>query len=52
MGLWDWLIGEEDESPPEPLVLGAELRCQHGSGKSYLIVYSRDIEVNGLPGHV
>lgn len=54
MGFWDWLSGmfggnEEEEAPPEPLVLGAELKCPHGSENSYLIVYAKDVDVGGLP---
>ena len=37
-----WLSGEdEEESPPEPLVLGAELHCPYGLSNSYLIVGDR-----------
>ncbi len=30
-------------------MLGAELKCRHGSESSYLIVYAKDIDVGGLP---
>jgi cytidine deaminase len=49
MGWFSWLFGEKVEEPPEPLVLGAKLRCPYGSHDSYLYVESGDIEVNNLP---
>ncbi|MFR3730682.1 PAAR-like protein [Lacrimispora sp.] len=49
MGWLSWLFGEKEEEPPEPLVLGAKLRCPYGSYDSYLYVESGDIEVNNLP---
>lgn len=49
MGWFSWLFGEKAEEPPEPLVLGAKLRCPYGSHDSYLYVESGDIEVNNLP---
>ena len=48
MGFFDWLFGKE-KKPPEPLVLGAKLRCPYGSQDSYLYVDSEDIKVNNLP---
>lgn len=48
MGLFDWLFGKE-KKPPEPLVLGAKLRCPYGSQDSYLYVDSQDIKINNLP---
>ncbi len=48
MGWFSWLFGKE-EGPPEPLVLGAKLRCPYGSHDGYLYVDSEDIEVNNLP---
>lgn len=48
MGWFSWLFGKE-EGPPEPLVLGAKLRCPYGSHDGYLFVDSEDIEVNNLP---
>ena len=55
MGFWDWLSGmfggkEEEEAPPEPLVLGAELHCPYGLTNSHLIVDYDNINVNSLPG--
>lgn len=50
MGLFSWMFGEEEEeSPPEPLVLGAKLHCVYGSVDSYLYVDGDDIDVNQLP---
>lgn len=43
-----WLFGEE-EVPPEPLVLGAELHCPYGSENSNLIVLAEDMDINNLP---
>ncbi|WP_313186943.1 PAAR-like protein [Lacrimispora sp.] len=48
MNWFSWLFGKE-EGPPEPLVLGAKLRCPYGSHDGYLYVDSEDIEVNNLP---
>lgn len=48
MGFFDWLFGKE-KKPPEPLVLGAKLRCPYGSQDSYLYVDSEDIKINNLP---
>jgi hypothetical protein len=48
MGVFDWLLGKE-EKPPEPLVLGAKLRCPYGSHDSYLCVNSPDFKINNLP---
>lgn len=48
MGFFDWLFGKE-KKPPEPLVLGAKLRCPYGSQDSYLYVNSEDIKINNLP---
>ncbi len=52
MGFWEWLTGGEEveESPPEPLVLGAELHCPYGLTNSHLIVGTENININGLPG--
>lgn len=52
MGLFSWLFGkdEEEDVPPEPLVLGAKLQCDYGSENSYLIVQAQDIDINSLPG--
>lgn len=55
MGFWDWLSGmfggkEEEEAPPEPLVLGAELKCPHGSDSTFLIVLEESIDINNLLG--
>lgn len=49
MGLLSWLFGEKDESPPEQLVLGAELECAYGTEHNFLIVQSDDMNINGLP---
>lgn len=48
MGFFDWLFGKE-KKPPEPLVLGAKLRCPYGSQDSYLYVDTEDIKINNLP---
>ncbi|WP_097005192.1 PAAR-like protein [Lacrimispora amygdalina] len=48
MGWFSWLFGKE-KGPPEPLVLGAKLRCPYGSQDSYLYVDSVGIDVNNLP---
>ena len=48
MGWFDWLLGKE-KKPPEPLVLGAKLRCPYGSYDSYLYVDSQNIKINNLP---
>lgn len=48
MGWFDWLLGKE-KKPPEPLVLGAKLRCPYGSHDSYLYVDSQNIKINNLP---
>lgn len=48
MGFFDWLFGKE-KKPPEPLVLGAKLRCPYGSQDGYLYVDSEDIKINNLP---
>ncbi len=48
MGWYDWLLGKE-KKPPEPLVLGAKLRCPYGSHDSYLYVDSQNIKINNLP---
>jgi len=48
MGWFSWLFGKE-KGPPEPLVLGAKLRCPYGSQDSYLFVLSDGIDVNNLP---
>lgn len=49
MGLLSWLTGKkEDAAPPEPLVLGARLRCPY-SGTSYLYVESDNIDISRLP---
>ncbi|WP_124065475.1 PAAR-like protein [Clostridium sp. E02] len=49
MGFFDWMFGKKEEKPPEPLVLGAELRCPYGDHDSYLYVDSGGIDVNNLP---
>ncbi len=48
MGWFSWLF-EEEEDPPEPLVLGAKLRCPYGQYPTYLFVDSPDIDIHGLP---
>ena len=48
MGFLSWLFGKEND-PPEPLVLGAKLRCPYGDQDSYLMVFSDDIDINNLP---
>lgn len=48
MGLFGWGKGKKEESPPEPLVLGAELICPF-SGTSYLYVETDNIDINKLP---
>ena len=48
MGWFSWLF-EEEEDPPEPLVLGAKLRCPYGQYATYLFVDSPDIDIHGLP---
>ena len=48
MGLLDWLSGK-DNTPPEPLVMGAELKCPYGSSHSYLYLDTDDIDINNLP---
>ena len=49
MGFFDWMFGKKEEKPPEPLVLGAALRCPYGTHDSYLYVDSGGIDVNNLP---
>ena len=52
MGWFSWLFGGEAgqaEDPPEPLVLGAKLKCPYSSGNSYLYVDTQNIELNNLP---
>lgn len=54
MSFWSWLTSlfsdtEEEETPPEPLVLGAQLRCPYGYDDSFLIVWREDIDINSLP---
>lgn len=52
---WNWLTGfaefftGKEEKPPEPLVLGAELKCPWGTSYSYLFVDSDNIDINNLP---
>lgn len=52
---WNWLTGfaefftGKEEKPPEPLVLGAELKCPWGTSNSYLFVDSDNIDINNLP---
>ena len=48
MGLLDWFSGK-DNAPPEPLVMGAELKCPYGSSHSYLYLDTDDIDINNLP---
>ncbi len=48
MGWFSWLF-EENEGPPEPLVLGARLRCPYGQHDSYLFVDSSGMDIHGLP---
>lgn len=49
MGLIDWFTGLFAESPPEQLVLGAELRCPYGSEHSYLYIATDHIDIDNLP---
>ena len=52
MGWFSWLFGgaaDHAEDPPEPLVLGAKLKCPYSSGNSYLYVDTQNIELNNLP---
>ncbi len=48
MGLLDWLSGK-DNTPPEPLVMGAELKCPYGSSHSYLYLDTDYMDINNLP---
>lgn len=45
---WSWWMKEE-EKPAEPLVLGAELECEYGSQRSFLMVETDEISINDLP---
>lgn len=45
---WSWWMKEE-EKPAEPLVLGAELECEYGSQRSFLMVETDGISINDLP---
>lgn len=45
---WSWWMKEE-EKPTEPLVLGAELECEYGSQRSFLMVETDEISINDLP---
>lgn len=51
MGILDWLFGkdEEEEEPPEFLVLGAKLKCPYGEKESFLYVDAEEISLNHLP---
>ena len=40
---------KEEEKPAEPLVLGAELECEYGSQRSFLMVETDGISINDLP---
>ncbi len=48
---WNWLTGflNFEESPPEPLVLGAELWCPYGSKHNFLMLETDYIDINNLP---
>ena len=48
---WNWLTGflNFEESPPEPLVLGAELWCPYGSEHTYLILERDGFDIGNLP---
>ena len=48
---WNWLTGflNFEESPPEPLVLGAELWCPYGSEHTYLILERDGFDIDNLP---
>ncbi len=53
MGWFSWLYrkeAEEPPKPPEPLVLGARLRCRYGSHDSFLHLEKESIDINNLPG--
>lgn len=53
MGWFSWLNrkkAEEPPKPPEPLVLGARLRCRYGSHDSFLHLEKESIDINTLPG--
>ena len=39
---------EEEETPPEPLVFGAELKCASGTEHSYLELVTDSIDINDL----
>ncbi|MDE6847446.1 MAG: DUF4280 domain-containing protein [Lachnospiraceae bacterium] len=49
MGIFSWLSELFTESPPEPLVLGAELKCPCGTSHSYLYLETDEIDINNLP---
>ena len=50
MGLMSWLFGkEEEDSPAEPLVLGALLECDYGERQTFLNLETDNININALP---
>lgn len=49
MSILLWFTDLFNESPPEPLVLGAEFKCLWGTSHSYLFVDSDNIDINNLP---
>ena len=49
MDMFSWFTELFAESPPEPLVLGAELWCPYGSEHSFLMLERDDIDIDNLP---